>query len=58
MYLFIFEDGSMRVGNTITDEDRQSCDDGILDIVRTRIEGMDMFHDQYLEGEWHQIEAI
>ena len=58
MYLFIFEDGSMRIGNTITDEDRQSCDDGILDIVRTRIEGMDVFYDQYLEGEWRQIEAV
>lgn len=34
MYLFIQEDGSMSQLNSISDEDRQAVDDGILDVVR------------------------
>jgi len=58
MYLFIFEDGQMNVGDTIADGDYQASDDGILDIVKTVIEGMDMHYEQYHDGEWHRITAL
>jgi len=55
MYLFIFDDGSLGVSNTISEIARESCEDGLFDIVRTRIEGTEIFYDQYLNGEWHQV---
>lgn len=58
MYLFIFEDGSMRVGNSISDGDRSAVDDGILDIVRARFDGADTIYEQFYEGDWHSINAV
>lgn len=33
MYLFIFEDGEIRVSRSVTEEDRLSCDNGTLTII-------------------------
>lgn len=58
MYLFIFEDGEMRMGNTISEGDYHASDIGILDIVKTVIEDMDMWYELYYDGDWHKISAI
>lgn len=48
-YLIIFEDSSLYKTDTISDDDKSSCDNGILDIV-------DMgTGKQYLDGEWNDI---
>jgi len=33
MFLFIFEDGSIKTTEKVSIEDMKSCDDGILDII-------------------------
>ena len=51
MYLYIFEDGEVKKATTISKEDKESCDMGILDII-------DISGDepkQYYEGEWHDL---
>lgn len=58
MYLFIFEDGEMKVGNTVTDDDIKMVEYGILDIVKTVIEQNDIFYEQYYDGKWHRINAL
>jgi hypothetical protein len=33
IYLVIFEDGEVRKTSMLQDEDLQSCDDGVLDVI-------------------------
>ena len=58
MYLFIFEDGEMSVGNTLSDGDYDANSVGVLDIVRTVTENTDIFYEQYFNGKWHRIDAL
>lgn len=52
-YLYIFEDGSMRVGHKPKDEDIESVEDGILSIVNMRT------REEYVPGQgWEAIEQI
>ena len=54
MYLFIFEDGSIKKGSIVEDGDTAAADDGILDIID--ISGAEPL--QYHDGEWHEIEDV
>lgn len=53
MYLYIFEDGEVKKATTVSDNDKNCVDAGILDIIE--IGGDDP--KQYLGGEWHDIES-
>ena len=51
MYIYIFEDGEVKKGDTFGHGDMDSCDDGILDVI-------DISGDQpmqYYDNEWHDI---
>ena len=52
MYLFIFEDLTIRKSLTFTEEDAASCDEGILDVIDLHAENPK----QYYDGEWNDVE--
>lgn len=52
-FLYIFEDGSVRIGRKPTDADIESVEDGILSIVNMRTK------EEYVPAEgWQKIEEI
>lgn len=53
MYLYIFEDGEVKKATSFSDDDRTSCDMGILDVIDLHAENPK----QYIDGEWHDIES-
>ena len=50
-YLFIFEDGSMAVAKSISNADRNACDDGIVMLLD--VTGSDPV--KYCGGIWEEI---
>ena len=58
MYLFIFRDGEMSTGNTLSEGDYDANSVGVLDIVRIVMENKDIFYEQYFDGKWHRIEPL
>lgn len=53
MYLFIFEDGSIRRKDIVQDGDLMEADDGVLDIIDIRKSDEPKM---YYEGKWNEIE--
>jgi hypothetical protein len=53
MYLYFFEDGEIKKGTTFSDDDAQSCDAGILDVIDIG----DSDPRQYYDGKWHELES-
>lgn len=52
-FLYIFEDGSIRIGRKPTDEDIESVEDGLLSVVNMRTK------EEYVPGQgWEKIEEI
>lgn len=55
MFIFIFEDNEVMKTDNVTQEDKDSADDGILEII-------DISNNEnpktYFENEWHEIEEI
>jgi hypothetical protein len=52
-YLYIFEDGSVRVGHKPKQADIESVEDGVLQIINMRS------REEYIPGQgWEAIEAI
>ncbi len=50
MYVFIFEGGDPKVSNQVTEQDKETADDGILEII-------DMTNQKrYMDGEWIEME--
>ncbi len=54
MYLYIFEDGQAAKSSLFLEEDRQNCDDGLIDVIDLHAENPR----QYYEGEWHDIKKL
>ena len=50
MFILVTEDGVIFKSEAITENDRLSCDAGILDIIDT--DGMRT----YYENQWHELE--
>ena len=50
MYIIVFETGSIHKTETISDNDKNGADDGILDIINTDT------MKQYVNGEWVDID--
>lgn len=46
MYIFIFEGDEPKISDKVTQEDMNSSDDGVLEIIRTSD------NKRYFEGEW------
>jgi hypothetical protein len=55
MYLTIFEDGTIRQSLVLADEDFESVEDGIIDILRVNDSG---FFEQYYNSEWNEVEEL
>jgi hypothetical protein len=53
MYLFIFEDGEVKKATTFCQEDMDSCDAGILDVIDLHVENPK----QYYDGQWYEIKS-
>lgn len=51
-YLMIFEDGSFGVVNSIKDEDFESVEIGVLDIIRSYEDTFEFYYGE----EWHTID--
>jgi hypothetical protein len=52
-FLYIFEDGSIRIGKKPADADIESVEDGVLSIVNMRTK------EEYVPGQgWEKIEEI
>lgn len=54
-YLFIFEDASIKIGNKFSDEDKESCDDGILEVICIDDTANPM---SWYDGKWNTLERI
>lgn len=54
MYLYIFEDCTVKYSTTFEDDDRQACDDRMLDVIDLHTENPK----QYYDGEWHNIDSL
>jgi hypothetical protein len=54
MYLLILEDMTLLVSDDLSDEDKMSCDAGILDAIYVG----DIEPTQYHDGELHPIKKI
>jgi len=54
MYLFIFEDGSFGRHFTLSDEDKQSADDGYVSII----DYSGTIPMSYYRGEWTEVDAL
>ena len=50
VYIFIMEDGDISKGKTVSQDDKNACDDGTLSVID--IENLT----QYYQGEWHTLE--
>lgn len=55
MYIFIFEDGSVKAGDIIQDGDLMAAENGILDIIDIRKPDEPK---QYFDGEWQDVERV
>ena len=55
MYIYIFEDGTVKKATTISDDDALSVEEGILDIIDIS----DNQNPKYLveAGEWDDLES-
>ena len=53
MFIYIFEDGTVKKGATFEDEDKEACDMGILEVISV-INGEPM---TWYGGEWCEIES-
>lgn len=53
MYLYIFEDGSLKTTQSIGEGDLAACDDGLIDLID--ISGPEP--KQYMDGDWIKIES-
>lgn len=54
MFLLVFlDDATTQLKDTITEQDRSSCDDGHLDIYDLR-DGNSVW--RYLDGQWENVE--
>ncbi len=49
-YIIIHESGDVFKADKITDEDKNACDDGIIEIIDCNE------FKTYYHGEWHEIE--
>lgn len=49
MYLFVFEDMNVWKSENFTEDDKNSCECGILNVIRIS----DL--KTYFEGEWHEL---
>ncbi len=49
-YIIIDETGEVYKTNKITDEDKNACDDGLLDIIDCKE------FKSYYQREWHEIQ--
>lgn len=54
MFLYIFEDGTHNVYETVSEDDLQASDDGYLDIFDCADPACIKF---YFSGEWKNVEA-
>ena len=54
MYLFIFEDGDMKRSTGFSDDDKASCDAGLLDVIDLHAENPK----RYFNGEWQDIDKF
>ena len=52
MYLIILEDNSIRKSEIITQDDKMSCDEGYIDIIRVKD------CTKYYSGGWNSIEDV
>ena len=53
MYIFIFEDGSFKKGETVLEDDLDAVESGILEIID--ISGEPKFYSG--NGEWQDLES-
>lgn len=54
MYLFIFEDGSVKQGRELSNSDLQDVEYGVLQVIRLDDSGPK----EYFEGEWLSVESV
>lgn len=54
MYLFIFEDGSMGSCTEVSEDDKRSCDNGFVSIIRVE----DGRYEQYQRGNWVEVKTL
>lgn len=54
MYIAIFEDGEPKLIDAITDDDLQSCDAGILDLIDVSVADRPT---RYWDGKWEPLES-
>ena len=52
-YIIITEDGQAFVSTTMTDDDMEACDAGILEVIDTQMHPIS----NYYEGKWHKLEV-
>ena len=50
-YIMITEDGQTYQSNIVTEDDKNACDDGYLDVINTELMR------KYYKGEWHALEV-
>ena len=50
-YIIITEDGQTYQSNIVTEDDKNACDDGYLDVINTELMR------KYYKGEWHALEV-
>ena len=50
-YIMIMEGGEIYKSKTLTEDDKTSADNGILDIIDIKT------MKQYYEGEWHEMQV-
>ena len=53
-YLFIFDDNAMQQRTEFTSDDQQSCEDGVLDVIR--IHSATGNFQYYYNGDFNDIE--
>lgn len=51
-FIFIFEDGSSRYMQVVEDEDLQSADDGLLEVIDISTPSDPL---TYYDGQWNQL---
>lgn len=54
-YIFVFEDQSIRSGESYLKEDLEACDDGLLDIIDISDPTAPL---AYFRGEWEKLQEI
>lgn len=58
LYIYIFEDGSIKQlpKGEPTADDYDAADDGLLDILRIRLDGTVAVVEQYTSSDWFEVE--